>query len=311
MNINLAAAVFALFALFISSSIHRIEEGHVGVYYRGGALLDSISEPGYSLKIPVLTQVYSVQTTIQTDECKNIPCGTSGGVMIYFDRIEVVNKLTKENVLSIVKEYTVDYDRVLIFDKVHHEINQFCSSHSLQDVYIDKFDQIDENLANSLSTSLAEMAAGLKVLNVRVTKPRIPKSIKENYEEMESQKTKLMISVQRQKVVEKKAETERKRAIIEAEKMAQVADIENQQKIALKKTEQEMQKIMDQMEADRIKSRADAVFYEAKKEAEANKLKLTKEYLELKRYESVAKNAKVYFGDKIPKMFSLPVEKET
>lgn len=34
-----------------------------------------------------------LQTTLQTDEVKNVPCGTSGGVMIYFERIEVVNKL--------------------------------------------------------------------------------------------------------------------------------------------------------------------------------------------------------------------------
>ena len=37
---------------------------------------------------------YLFQTTLQMDEIKNIPCGTSGGVMIYFDRIEVVNILS-------------------------------------------------------------------------------------------------------------------------------------------------------------------------------------------------------------------------
>ncbi len=37
-----------------------------------------------------------VQTTLQTDEVKNVPCGTSGGVMIYFDRVEVVNILDPE-----------------------------------------------------------------------------------------------------------------------------------------------------------------------------------------------------------------------
>lgn len=36
----------------------------------------------------------SSQVTLQTDEVKNVPCGTSGGVMIYFDRIEVVNILS-------------------------------------------------------------------------------------------------------------------------------------------------------------------------------------------------------------------------
>ena len=39
---------------------------------------------------------------------------------------------------------------------------------------------------------------------------------------MEAEKTKLMISTQRQKVIEKDAETERKKAVIEAEKEAQV-----------------------------------------------------------------------------------------
>ena len=39
------------------------------------------------------TPLHGAQTTLQTDEVKNVPCGTSGGVMIYFDRVEVVNIL--------------------------------------------------------------------------------------------------------------------------------------------------------------------------------------------------------------------------
>ena len=42
-------------------------------------------------------------------------------------------------VLDIVRNYTTDYDKPLIFNKVHHEMNQFCSVHSLQEVYIDLF----------------------------------------------------------------------------------------------------------------------------------------------------------------------------
>lgn len=49
-------------------------------------------------------------------------------------------------VLDIVRNYTADYDRTLIFNKVHHELNQFCSVHTLHEVHIDLFDQIDENL---------------------------------------------------------------------------------------------------------------------------------------------------------------------
>jgi hypothetical protein len=38
------------------------------------------------------------------------------------------------------------------------------------------------------------------------------------------------------------------------------------------------------------------------KEAEANRLKLTPEYLELRFIESIANNSKIFFGEKIPNM---------
>ena len=83
---------------------------------------------------------------------------------------------------------------------MHHELNQFCSSHTLQEVYIDLFDQIDENLKTALQADLTKMAPGLTVQAVRVTKPKIPEVIRQNYESMEGEKTKLLISTQKQKV---------------------------------------------------------------------------------------------------------------
>ena len=180
-----------------------------------------------------------MQTTLQTNEVKNVPCGTSGGVMIYFDRIEVVTVLQSTAVFDIVKNYSADYVKPLIFDKVrrwvwvvsstriiatqiHHKLSQFCSGRTLQEVYIDLFDQIDENLKNALQVNLLDMAPGLKVYSVRVTKPEIPEAIRKNYELMEVERTKLLISIQRQKVIEIDAETERKKADIEAEKEAMV-----------------------------------------------------------------------------------------
>ncbi len=58
------------------------------------------------------------------------------------------------------------------------------------------------------------MAPGLFIQAVRVTKPKIPENIRRNYESMEAEKTKLLIAEQRQRVVEKEAETERRRAVI-------------------------------------------------------------------------------------------------
>ena len=90
-------------------------------------MLQSMSGPGFHMMIPVLTSVRNIQTTLQTDEVKNVPCGTSGGVMIYFDRIEVVNVLQHTAVYDIVKNYTADYDKALIFNKVKFKSN-YCQA---------------------------------------------------------------------------------------------------------------------------------------------------------------------------------------
>jgi len=43
------------------------------------------------------------------------------------------------SVYDIVRNYTADYDKTLILNKIHHELNQFCSAHTLQEVYIELF----------------------------------------------------------------------------------------------------------------------------------------------------------------------------
>merc|ERR1712060_957157 len=111
------------------------------------------------------------------------------------------------------------------------------------------------------------MAPGLEILSVRVTKPNIPKSIRQNYEQMEAEKTKLMISTERQKVVEK-----------EAEKNATVAKIVYEAKILEKESFRKIARIEDEMH-------------------------LAKEYVELKKYEALSSNRKIYFGTKLPNTF--------
>ncbi|MBA0815982.1 hypothetical protein Gohar_000694 [Gossypium harknessii] len=39
--------------------------------------------------MPLVTQYEPVLVTLQTDQVRDIPCGTKGGVMINFEKIEV------------------------------------------------------------------------------------------------------------------------------------------------------------------------------------------------------------------------------
>lgn len=104
-------------------------------------------------------------------------------------------------------------------------------------------------------------------------------------------------------MVEKEAETARLKAIIEAEKEAEVAKIHFEQKIMEKEFHQRMQAIEDAIHITKEKIKADSTHYHSLKIAEANAKLLTKEYLELKKYEYISNNSKVYFGNNIPNIF--------
>lgn len=70
-----------------------------------------------------------------------------------------------------IKNYTTAYDKTWIFEKIQycefitlysHEINQFCSKHTLEEVYITKFDSLDENLAQALQNDCNVWAPGIE-----------------------------------------------------------------------------------------------------------------------------------------------------
>ena len=53
---NPCAVLFGIvFTICVTTGLHKVDEGYIAVYFRGGALLDTIADPGWRLKIPVVT----------------------------------------------------------------------------------------------------------------------------------------------------------------------------------------------------------------------------------------------------------------
>ena len=67
MDILAGAGLVGIIAIalgfFTITGIHKISEGHVGVYYRGGKLLNYITYPGYNTMNPYLTTYEEIQVT--------------------------------------------------------------------------------------------------------------------------------------------------------------------------------------------------------------------------------------------------------
>lgn len=70
-----------------------------------------------------------------------------------------------------------------------------------------------------------------------------------------------------------------------------------------KESLQRISQIEDEMHLAREKSFTDAESYKLKQQAEVNKLLYTPQFIELKKYESLAQNSKVYFGSNIPQTY--------
>lgn len=199
----------------------------------------------------------------------------------------------------------MDYDKTWIFDKIHHEINQFCSKNTLQDVYIDKFDTLDESLTETLSSSLQIWAPGIEIISIRVTKPKVPESLRLSYEKRESeilaQKLKLQTEKALMEITQQQAETKKKEAVILAQMESEVSKIKMEKVIQEKEAQKRIALIQNEIELAQKKAETDAKYYKEVKEIEANEKKLTPQYLKYSLIQGLTHNVKLYFGESIPK----------
>ncbi|PNH06108.1 Erlin-1 [Tetrabaena socialis] len=266
----------------------------------------------FYLNLPVYVSVvalfaaFVIKTAVhqipETDKVMGILCGTKGGVTITFDKIEVVNRLKRDHVYDTILEYGTEYDRTWIYDKIHHEINQFCSSHTLEEVYISKFDQVDEQIKDALQADCNRYAPGIEIIAVRVTKPSIPDTVSANYVAMEVERTKALVALERQRVMEREAEAERVKAVAQAQRAAETSAIRMRQLLAEKEAARQQAAIDDAIFLAKQRALADAEQYRLEREAAALHVKLTPQFLEYALIQAVSNNTKIFFGDRLPSL---------
>jgi len=257
--------------------------------------LEGIAEPGLNMAFPFLTKTYQVQVTVQTDTVKDIPCGTSGGVMIKFDKIEVVNRLKKEYAWETVKNYSVDYDKTWIFDKIHHEINQYCSKHTMQEIYISKFDKLGEKLITALQEGCAEWAPGIEIIDVRTSKPRIPDAVLKNYVEMEVEKANLLLSKENQEISRILANTELTKEKLKAENESKINGVINEANMLAKRNQKLLQEVDQKILQERTEVEKQVLERKNDIEKKINDRMMDENLLKYSLYQKLSEVPKVYY----------------
>ena len=294
------ALLFVAFFLVLPKAIVQVESGKVGVIYRAGKLQSELLNPGYGLVIPYIDVLEQVSLSFVTERVENVPCGTNGGVNVHFDLIEVVHRLKRSSVVETVANYSTQYAKTWIVDRLHHEMNQFCSTATLQDVYIKKFDQLDENLLIQLRAVLDAWAPGVELISIRLTKPAVPERLMAQYSEISNKQSQLLIRKQERKTILKRVQNEGRFQLKNAIKQFDVAKVNLKQNEDEAKKQVEIEAIADEMYIARGKQMADSLKYKIEKEAESNRKKLTTKFIEYTKVQAFSNNLVVVHGDKIP-----------
>lgn len=127
--------------------------------------------------------------------------------------------------------------------------------------------------------------------------------MKQNFELMEEEKTKLLIVTEKQKVRIQEKETKRKQLLIKANSEFEITKINIEKQLKDKENQLSISRIENEIFLSKEKSLVDAEYYKSKKELETIKQKLTQQYLAYLNYDSLTNNLILYLGDDIPNSF--------
>lgn len=281
----------------VVDSYHKINEGNVGIYYRHGALQDRVTDPGVHFLQPFIEDYVEVKVRPDTFTMEDVISVTKDGVENRFKEITAITRIRKDKIVAMTRKYGPEFKRVLVFDRIVEELRIFCANHTIDEVYKTKFLAIVEQVRERVKTSIKRLGdEGIEILNLVIPKPVIPSDIAENYKQVKVQWTKQLVAEQEKLTKEKLKETEEMEATADEERKKKVLEIRNEAKILEKEGEQKVSKINNAIRQEAERTEAEIQKFKTETEAAANKLLLTKEYVQLNLAKALANNTKMYFS---------------
>ena len=291
-----------LISVLLGSSIHKITEGTVGIYFRSGALQAKVTYPGIHFSMPFITTIERIQVRPRTDTLPPITTVTKDGIENKFHNIQVISDVKPASLVSLVKKFGLEFHETLVFDRIYEELRIFCANHTVDEVYNTMFLDIVEVVTKNVVDTIEDLGdGGIKIYHLTVPKPQIPPDIAKNYKEVKVQWTEQLVATQQQKTERIKKETETIKAVLDAERQKKVLEIDIQKEILRKEGEKKLSTLENEILKAREESKANVTSYSKMKLAEANKNLYSPEYIRLEMAKALSQNTKFFFsGDNSP-----------
>ena len=327
--------VLVFTAVVIVDSIHTIEEGNVGIYFVQGALGSDYTTPGVHWSIPFVTTIEEITIRPQTETLEPISTVTKDGIQNTFHNIQVLSNVEIGSLIDLIRKFGMNFRHALIYDRVSEELRTFCANSTIDEVrilqlsflvslfenvyfqvYNTKFLDIVSQVKIQVEKSITRLGMnGIKILNLVIPKPDIPRDIAANYKAVKVQWTDQLVAKQRQITEKIRKETESIKAMLDAEREKNVTKITLEKALLQKENEKminDLRKLRNKnfflhhvifiifSENQIIKSReenqADVDAYKKEKDAAANVQLYTKDYVSLELAKELSKNTKFYFS---------------
>merc|ERR1711988_1218678 len=279
---SLLVVSLAIVIACLVGSYHKIEEGNVGIYFRHGALQGKVTEPGAQWMMPFIEEVKAI---------------TKDGIENTFREIQAITTVKKDKIITMTKQFGIEFKNVLIYDRIKENLRIFCANHTINEVYNTLFLTIVQQVLNNVRTSISRLGDdGIEILNLVVPKPEIPADIAHNYKQVKVQWTEQLVANQTQKTEQIRKKTELIKAVADAERQKAVLEIKIQEQILEKEGQKNVSTINNAMRREAEQNEADIAKYKIEKEAEANSKLFTDKFVQLNLAKSLSNNTKFYFS---------------
>lgn len=288
--------VFVIIACLISS-VHRVSEGNVALYYKYGALLPDHTGPGIHTCAPFVTSVLQVTVRPETRIMDPMKCTTKDGVSNVFKNVQIITSVNVDRVYDLVTKFGNDMKKVLIYDRIAQGIQDFCANNSIDEVYNSKFVELSSSVENSLRESMIRLSdSGINILNLFIPKPDIPPAIAANYREVKIEWTRQLVAEQKKKTEKINKETVLQNEVMDAEREKEVQRIHNERMISRKEYEKNISSINNTINTAKENTLTDIQSYRKNSDAKNNEALLTDQYIKNKMAEGLLHNTKIFFS---------------
>jgi regulator of protease activity HflC (stomatin/prohibitin superfamily) len=202
-------------------------------------------------------------------------------------------------VIQTISNYGLNYDKYLVTDLVRHQINVICSNRSAHEIAIEFFDKLDDLLQEFIQNENDRQNTGLIINFVRLSKPKLPESIQNNYLALAEERTMKKVIEERKERTRAEKETELLVSQKDSEISMSKARADNDKMILNIRAKQDEQRIQNEIIIETAEANAKKIMVEA--EALKSMYNLPG-YSQIKMAEAISPNHKIYYGEKLPTM---------